>query len=119
MSRIAAGAVLARAADRIERDGWHQGAYYPGAGTFGVIGWRDVREQLSVDPLPCCAIGAVMAEAHSAPLYHEAERALQEALGVEGGWEIVDFNDGEYTTKDDMVTLLRKAAKNCGWKGQS
>lgn len=119
MTGIVAGAALARAAARIERDGWHQGSYFPGHDASG--GWRDVHEELNLDPRPCCALGAVMAEARTPQDYHDAEIALSVAYSGEEG-DIIDvayFNDGMSTTKEDVIALLRAAAHQCGYRGES
>jgi len=94
--------VLDRAADRIERDGWWQGAYYDGR-----IASRPVSIELREHPRPCCVMGALIAEAPTRRVTL-AEWALKRFLKMPV--TLAAWNDAPERSQAEVVAALRGAA---------
>jgi hypothetical protein len=95
--------ILDGAADVIERDGWHQGAY--SAAPTGE--WEG--------SAPACVLGAMNRAAGRnfwGDLLEAARRALGEAVGGGGLFHFTDWNDAPERTKQEVLDALRLAAKN-------
>ena len=99
--------VLDAAADRIERDGWHQGDFFPDTPSY--FGIDDIARILNATPKPCCVSGALIAEAGGSDL-STAETLLMQYLGLRWVGELPDWNDNPSRTKEEVVGALRAAA---------
>lgn len=97
--------VLDGAADVIERDGWHQGDFYPGHQGYVWDGGGE--------GLPKCARAAVYAAGAVGICQHEAAmRALAAAAGRDLWWTIATWNDAPERTEQEVLDAFRKAAKH-------
>lgn len=88
-------------------NGWCQGAYYDGNGSY-------------------CSIGALSKALQSSPQVLEGERYREAymylnnhlpALGFDNGQDVVDFNDDPATTQQDVLNLFDKAIASAEEKG--
>jgi hypothetical protein len=111
---VATSEVLNRAADLIERDGWHQGNYAPGQTEHGV----------TTDGLPVCAIGALYG-AMGRPLSWDAalgcwvgddafdlevSAVVAAHLNLSSPLDIPVWNDSDRREVSEVVEVLRAAA---------
>jgi len=95
---------LYKAADHIERRGWHQGYFWPGE--------KEAFEPPYVEGDPCCALGAIAVVENRDPV-HETTAAmdyLAEHLGYKMAAFVADWNDMGSRTKDEVLAALRGAA---------
>lgn len=102
--------VLDKAADIIDRNGWHQGDLYDG---------HQADVGVPVSECRVCAIGAIntaisgQATADLAGydllLAGLAETCIDEVLD-QGWWTVPEWNDAAGRTQDDVTTALRNAA---------
>lgn len=102
-------------AEKIERDGWHRGDFWPGApkATFPAI--ARVRE---AEGKPCCILGAYLyarevSEPAEVPLF-AFEKCLIEVIRElrEGEYiSAVTWNDEEARTVDDVLQVLYQIAE--------
>ena len=102
--------VLDAAADRIERDGWHQGDFFADLPSF--FDESDIARVLKAKPQPCCVMGALIAEADGDMELAEdrAGRLLQLHLGLSYISYVPRWNDEAGRTKGEVVAALRAAA---------
>ena len=103
--------LLDGAADVIERDGWHQGDFYPGAAGF----WGALAEK---NGLPKCARGAINSAASTSnngggwiPSWARKTAEAADALGAVIGCPVPHWNDAPERTKREVLDTLRLAAK--------
>jgi hypothetical protein len=99
--------LLDSAADKIERDGWHQGDFYPGAnGNF------------LEDPgsRPVCVRGALLSAQGASTegdwawaVHWKACAAVEDAIS--NPLPLVTWNDAPARTKQEVLDALRLAAK--------
>lgn len=113
--------VFERAAARIERDGFHKGDYFPGITSLDMDDstLRMVGEYLRDSPVPCCALGALAAEApNCAEEYGDVlGRAIypgEVAVDTHERFNIYvpDWNDAEERTAEDVIAALKATAKS-------
>lgn len=97
-------ALLDKAADHIDRVGWHQGSLYD----------RERNSKLTLAGCPVCAIGAINVALHGEPTFtsegpdaHDVADAVLEALGIEG---LADWNDEPGRTQAEVTNALRDTA---------
>ena len=110
-SYIALGAadVIEKAAARIERDGFHQGGYYPGWDPDRPLLMGLVGEHIRTESAPCCTVGAIHAEAQTFKAADDTSEILAERLGFRGVLELLDWNDDE-RDGEEVVSELRRVA---------
>jgi hypothetical protein len=112
MQIVPTSEVLNRAADILQRDGWHQGGYAP----------DQTEDGIPTTGLPVCAIGALCA-AEGAPLYwsadlgcwagddmSEAGQALGYYLGGIFPIHVPEWNDSPNRTAAEVIEVLRAVA---------
>ena len=102
--------VLDAAADRIERDGWHQGDFFPDPPNYFDV--DDIARILIATPKPCCVSGALIAETehHDPSGVEPAEVLLMQYLGIRWAGQLPLWNDAPGRTKEEVVAALRAAA---------
>ncbi len=108
--------VLDRAADRIERDGWWQGAYCPSLDVVVHVeaARLDPGLHLAMHPQPCCVSGAILAES----VVTGSRRAWLTGLAAIDALEstlpvtpVHVWNDKPWQTQDKVLAALREAAR--------
>ena len=104
--------VLDAAADRIERDGWHQGDFFADQPSLPSFDESDIARVLKAKPQPCCVMGALIAEADGDMELAEdrAGRLLELHLGLSYISQVPQWNDEAGRTKEEVVAALRAAA---------
>lgn len=81
---------LLRAADILEKEGWHQGSYGTG---------------------PHCAVGALSkAMGREWPSNSEAVTLLRRYVGGPPNWSMIQWNDQPGQTKENVIATMRAAA---------
>ena len=91
------------AADKIEKDGFHQGAYFPGA-------WISKSRRVPAG-VPVCILGAINAVGYSEPVLRRFAIATIGRLVPPSFYSIPAWNDHPGRTQQEVLDLLRKAAK--------
>ncbi|MEE6264968.1 MULTISPECIES: DUF6197 family protein [Streptomyces] len=102
-------AILDRAADHIDRVGWHQGSLYD-----------STQSDEAVIDCRVCAIGAINVALHSTPNFpdvqaeadaHDIAAAVEEFLGLSSeGADLPDWNDADGRTQAEVTAALRDTA---------
>lgn len=101
MADIDTAEILDRAADHIDRVGWHQGSLYDNS-------------ELAFPSCPVCALGAINVALHGEPTFpldgadpHDVADAVLDTLGIEG---LADWNDAPGRTQAEVTAALRDTA---------
>lgn len=107
MADIDIPAVLDRAADHIDRVGWHQGDLY------NPIDW----DEMAALDCRVCAIGAINVALHGTPLFSDVQgeaeandiaTKVEDFLGL--GEELLGWNDEPGRTQAEVTGALRDTA---------
>jgi len=112
-------ALLKRAADVIDKRGWHQGGYTNDTGCVCTLGALRVAAAGVPDDAPYWDVQSAALDLPGRfddPDHDEVDRAavaLEDYFGRHNilGWDVADWNDNPERTKDEVTAALRAAAE--------
>ena len=119
-----ASEILSKAAEILERDGWHQGSYYK----IPDKQWTPTSEMVeAAETAPVCSMGALYRAVSGSASLHptvklaqdewranakglgEATKRLAKQIGTDC---IIDWNDEVGRSKEDVILAFKKAANS-------